>query len=333
VSLPLPRVRSVWLAARDLGELVRATVRRPGESRLTAARTAAVAASTQRALRENAFVRARRGRLVAAAALIALLALALLLAPAVADHVGLVPWEFPRWLAGLFDALANWWHHQSFGTQLAIGAAIAALVVLSGGTLGVALGVSGAVTWGLEKGNGIATFLRDPEQATDNYFATATPTQIALDTVGVVGTFLPMNFAGGLAARGVRDALPGVRTSRIALMSRARTASVFRRFRPASNRAASTSDRLATGELPVVGFRSDVSHIFRSARGHLSQDTPENRDLIRSAIDPVHLRQSITLPGGTTLQKYFKDLPDGTQVWVEVRNDQITNGGLNDVPR
>jgi hypothetical protein len=214
-------VRSVWLAARDLGELVRATVRRPGESRLTAARTAAVAASTQRALRENAFVRARRGRLVAAAALIALLALALLLAPAVADHVGLVPWQFPRWLAGLFDALANWWHDQSFGAQLAIGAAIAAFVVLSGCTLGLALAVSGVVTWELEKGNGIATFLRDPEQATDNYFATATPVQIALDTVGVVGTFLPMNFAGGLAARGVRDALPGVRTSRIELMSRA----------------------------------------------------------------------------------------------------------------
>lgn len=81
--------------------------------------------------------------------------------------------------------------------------------------------------------------------------------------------------------------------------------------------------------LGEIGFRSDVSHIFRKAKGHLADDTVENRELIKSALDPANLRDTITLKDGTTLQKYFKDLPDGTQAWAEVRNGEISNGGLN----
>jgi hypothetical protein len=237
----------VWLTVRDLGQVVLAGARQPGASRLAAARTAMVAGSTLRALREAAFdhlaapVRTRRQRLLAAGALTALLAVALLLAPAIADHVGRVPWEFPRWLAGLYDAMANWWHDQSFGTQLAIGAAIVALVVFSGGTFGLALGLSGAVTWTLDKGNGIATFIRDPEQATDNYFATATPLQVAADTVGFVATFLPMSFAGGLAGRATRNVIDELRFNAGAFFERRRAvfttapdagAADYSKFRP-----------------------------------------------------------------------------------------------------
>jgi hypothetical protein len=92
--------------------------------------------------------------------------------------------------------------------------------------------------------------------------------------------------------------------------------------------AANTADELAE-----IGFRSDTSHIFRNATGHLARDTAENRALIKSALDPANLRDAITLKNGTTLQKYFRDLPDGTQAWAEVRNGQITNGGLNVFPR
>jgi len=86
-------------------------------------------------------------------------------------------------------------------------------------------------------------------------------------------------------------------------------------------------------EVAQVRFRSDTPHIFRNATGHLAEDTAENRALIQSAIHPDHLRETITLNDGTTLQKYFRDLPDGTQSWAEVRNGQITNGGLNVTPR
>jgi hypothetical protein len=54
---------------------------------------------------------------------------------------------------------------------------------------------------------------------------------------------------------------------------------------------------------------------------------------IRSALDPSHLRDTITLKDGSTLEKYFRTMPDGTQAWAEVRNGEITNGGLNVIPR
>jgi hypothetical protein len=110
-----------------------------------------------------------------------------------------------QWLAGVLDALADWWHDQPLLAQLAIGAGIAALIVLSGGSLGLALGISGVLTWGLDKSAGIATFVRDPRQATRDYFATATPTQLAADTLGVALTFVPGNFAGAATGRILRN--------------------------------------------------------------------------------------------------------------------------------
>lgn len=89
----------------------------------------------------------------------------------------------------------------------------------------------------------------------------------------------------------------------------------------------------AAEEVGVV-FRSDTSHIFRGATGHLAQDTAENRALIQGVVSPGNLRSTITLPDGSTLAKYFETLPDGTQAWAEVRNGtEITNGGLNATPR
>lgn len=109
------------------------------------------------------------------------------------------------WLAGVLDALADWWHDQPLLAQLSIGAGIAALIVLSGGSLGLALGISGVLTWGLDKSAGIATFVRDPRQATRDYFASATPTQLAADTLGVALTFVPGNFAGAATGRILRN--------------------------------------------------------------------------------------------------------------------------------
>lgn len=74
---------------------------------------------------------------------------------------------------------------------------------------------------------------------------------------------------------------------------------------------------------------SRLGHIFRDTPGHL-RDTAANRRLLQEVADEV----------GTTLgtDKYgniwsAKLLPDGTQVWIQVRNGEIINGGLNLVPR
>src|SRR5262249_35735025 len=69
--------------------------------------------------------------------------------------------------------------------------------------------------------------------------------------------------------------------------------------------------------------------IFRSANGHLPDDMPANRAIIQGAINPANLRSTTTLPDGSIIERYFEALPNGTQAWVEVRNGEITNGGLN----
>ena len=97
--------------------------------------------------------------------------------------------------------------------------------------------------------------------------------------------------------------------------------------------SAASGESIVAEDAISVAFRSDVSHIFRNSTGHLAADTIENRALIQSAITPSNLRETVTLRDGSTLAKYFRTLPDGTQAWAEVRSGQITNGGLNVTPR
>lgn len=199
-----------WLVWRDVGDALAAFARQGAESRRQAAGRGAAALSGQRAARELAFealagrVHARRRRLLALAAVVLLVLLAFVLAPHTAAQIGTSASDLMAWLAGVADSLADWWADQSFVTQLAIGAGIAALIALSGGSLGFAFGVSGVLTWGLDKGHGIATFVRDPEQATRDYIATATPGQVIADTLGVALTFAPGNFAGARVGQGLR---------------------------------------------------------------------------------------------------------------------------------
>ena len=92
------------------------------------------------------------------------------------------------------------------------------------------------------------------------------------------------------------------------------------------------TEALAAEDAGVV-FRSDTSHIFRDAAGHLAEDTPANRALIQNAVKPGNLVGTRTIGSGV-LRSYQQVLADGRQVWVEVRNGtEITNGGVNDVPR
>jgi hypothetical protein len=55
------------------------------------------------------------------------------------------------YLAGLLDSAGSWWHGLNPWQQLAVGAGIAAVTALSGGSLLLAFGNSGAATYGLAK--------------------------------------------------------------------------------------------------------------------------------------------------------------------------------------
>jgi RHS repeat-associated protein len=74
---------------------------------------------------------------------------------------------------------------------------------------------------------------------------------------------------------------------------------------------------------------NSASHIFRDAPGHLAEDTRENRALIEGAVNQGNYVDTHE-PG---VSVYRETLPNGTQVWAEVYNGEITNGGLNATPR
>ena len=72
-----------------------------------------------------------------------------------------------------------------------------------------------------------------------------------------------------------------------------------------------------------------IGHVFRDAPGHL-RDTVANRPLLQEVADDAATTLGTDKYGNIWSTKL---LPDGTQVWTQVRNGEIINGGLNLVPR
>lgn len=74
---------------------------------------------------------------------------------------------------------------------------------------------------------------------------------------------------------------------------------------------------------------STTGHIFRDAEGHIP-DTPENRALLEDvANDPANFRGTDKYGN----EWYTKIQSDGSQVWVESRNGNIFEGGVNNTPK
>ena len=73
-----------------------------------------------------------------------------------------------------------------------------------------------------------------------------------------------------------------------------------------------------------------IDHIFRDAEGHFKIATHENKKLlIETSMDSNNLLG--TDQYGT--EWYAKMTPDGKQIWTQVRNGEIRNAGINEVPR
>jgi RHS repeat-associated protein len=79
-----------------------------------------------------------------------------------------------------------------------------------------------------------------------------------------------------------------------------------------------------------VTWKDDTSHIFRSADGHLAEDTASNRALLESAVKPEN---RVGTRANGTVSVYRETLADGRQIWVNVYKNTIVNGGINEVPR
>ncbi len=76
--------------------------------------------------------------------------------------------------------------------------------------------------------------------------------------------------------------------------------------------------------------RSTLGHIFRRETGHFLHDTPQNRAYILEAVSHPS-NYGGKKRWGTEL--YFRIMPDGTQVWAEVKDGRIENGGINWIPQ
>jgi PrsW family intramembrane metalloprotease len=204
----------VAYTVQDLLVLLGAHARQPGEARLEAMARGRLAMGELHDQRATAIAAAappdttRRRRLsrgVAVLGLAGLLAAGLLLAPALASQVGPSLTASFGWLAGALDALGSWWDSLGLGSQIAVGLGIAALIALSGGSLGLAFGASGAATYLLDHGHGLAAFSRDPAAATRRYLATTTPQGAIADLGEFALTFAPGNLAGAAGGRFTRQ--------------------------------------------------------------------------------------------------------------------------------
>ena len=91
--------------------------------------------------------------------------------------------------------------------QIAAGVALAALIALSGRSLGLAFRVSGAVTDLLDKSHGLAAFIRDPVGAVRSYVSNTTPLGAIAGVAESLLTFAPGKFAGAAAGPYSRQAM------------------------------------------------------------------------------------------------------------------------------
>lgn len=74
---------------------------------------------------------------------------------------------------------------------------------------------------------------------------------------------------------------------------------------------------------------SVLKHIFRDKQGHMN-DTEKNRYLLESTANNKENYLGKDKYGN---EWYAKILENGKQVWVEVRNGKIIDGGLNNTPK
>ena len=111
----------------------------------------------------------------------------------------------PYWLAQILDLLGAAWESLSWEQKLGLMLLAGAIILLSGGTLGLAFEVGMGVATVFGAARGAAAFMRDPQGTVTRYLSTHTPTEIALDLAMAALTTVGGGAAsamGGQAARG-----------------------------------------------------------------------------------------------------------------------------------
>lgn len=171
------------------------------------------------------------------------------------------PWG---WLAGILDSLGSIWESMSPAEQLLAMATAGALVVLSGGTLGLAFEI-GTGLMVLGSAHGAAQFVRDPRGSAADYLTSHTPGELIIDGAAVAMTVVPGGGLGrglGKAAQETRRWERAARTAEDATKSARRTHAPHRAPNaPTANHAAYAANTAAqrTGG-PLWGPRAGMHY-------------------------------------------------------------------------
>ncbi|WP_240038162.1 PrsW family glutamic-type intramembrane protease [Actinomyces procaprae] len=110
------------------------------------------------------------------------------------------------WLAGILNALGSWWEGLSLGQKAAVVFFVGAVVVFTGGTVGLAfeVGMGAATLFGAARG--AADLMRDPSGTTRRYLSTHTPAEIVMDLALAGLTVVGGGAASGMGGQAARGA-------------------------------------------------------------------------------------------------------------------------------
>lgn len=152
-------------------------------------------------------------RALAIATVIVLVVAATWLAVRLATEIGasIVDVSGLDWLAGLLDRLADKWNSLGPIQQMLIIAGLAAIIVLSGGSFGLALALAGGAGFLATHGHGAADFIRDPRRASADFLTNLTPQQVAGYAVELALARVIPAGVGGVVGRGARKSIDDVR--------------------------------------------------------------------------------------------------------------------------
>ncbi len=122
----------------------------------------------------------------------------------------------PYWLAGLLDALGTVWESLSWEQKLGLMLLAGALILLSGGTLGLAFDIGMGVATVFGAARGAAALMRDPRGTVSRYLSTHTPAEIALDLAAAALTTVGGGAASAMGGQMARGAYAATREARYA---------------------------------------------------------------------------------------------------------------------
>ncbi|OLL15195.1 hypothetical protein BKH32_04685 [Actinomyces oris] len=122
----------------------------------------------------------------------------------------------PYWLAGILDVLGAAWESLSWEQKLGLMLLAGAIILLSGGTLGLAFEVGMGVATVFGAARGAAALMRDPRGTTARYLSTHTPSEIALDLAAAALTTVGGGAASAMGGQMARGAYAATREARYA---------------------------------------------------------------------------------------------------------------------